>query len=101
MYSNPASLKYLKGQCHEIVEHIFLAEKIRPRPHMYRQKRFCELFRFCKDIRSQSLKIAGSHSLTVNFPSDMGISHFPRDTLPLEQAVSDTVPLNGPAHEEC
>ena len=43
----------LKGQCHEIVGHFFLNQKTPPGPHMNRQKRFREIFRFCKDIREK------------------------------------------------
>ena len=32
----------------------FFALKIWPGPHMNRQKRFCKLFRFCKDIRENA-----------------------------------------------
>ena len=52
----PTLFYSLKGQRHEIFDHFF-AQKIRPRPHMNRQKRFHELFHFREDIRSQSSKI--------------------------------------------
>ena len=45
-----------KGQCHEIIA--YFASKIRPGPHMNRQKWFRELFRFRGDILSQSSKLA-------------------------------------------
>ena len=39
-------------QCHEMYGHFF-ALKIRPGPHVNRQKRFHEIFCFREDIRSQ------------------------------------------------
>ena len=45
-----------KGQCHEII--VYFAWKIRPGPHMNRQKWFRKLFRFRGDILSQSSKLA-------------------------------------------
>ena len=67
-----------KRQCHKIFDHFFFAKKIRPGPHMNRQKRFCNLFRFRENIRSQSSKIAcpSSHWLRRHaiFSLDMEIT---------------------------
>ena len=44
----------LMGQCQENFDNFSLLKKFQPRPHLNRQKRFRELFRFREDIRSQS-----------------------------------------------
>ena len=38
--------------------------KIRHGPHMNRQKRYCDLLRFCEDIRWQKLKIECPHNFS-------------------------------------
>ena len=60
---------YLKGQCHEI-DHFF-DEKIRPRSHINRQKRFRELFHFCEDIRKKHESMYIVHCTVVNNYPDM------------------------------
>ena len=53
----------LKGQCHNILD-TFYKKKTPPGPHTNRQKRFCESFRFRKDIREKRVSASPTASLT-------------------------------------
>ena len=58
-------LNLLKGQCQKNFDNFFFTLKIRPGPHMNRQKQFHEPFRFCKDIRK---KLVSKQWLTMLTP---------------------------------
>ena len=54
----------LKGQCHEIFETFFI-KILHLGPHINRQKRFREIFSFCKDIREKRVRVVIDYAHTL------------------------------------
>ena len=70
LFSSSSTVK-----CHEIFDHYFFAEKIRPGPDMNRQKRFRKLFHFREDIQSQISKITCPRSQWPRW-HDVGVVNY-------------------------
>ena len=58
-FDKKAHFSSLKSQCHEIFNYFVLLKRLYG-SHMNRQKRFCDVFRFCKDIHEKRVPVQSS-----------------------------------------